>query len=46
LFPSRDVENGGAIEEIHYSHTATKKKGEQVRRSIAPTQQQRKRGSK
>jgi hypothetical protein len=46
LFPSRDVENGGAIEEIHCSHTATKKKGEQVRRYIAPTQQQRKRGSR
>jgi hypothetical protein len=44
LFPSRDVENGGAIEEIHCSHTATKKKGEQVRRSIAPTQQHRKKG--
>jgi hypothetical protein len=46
LFPSRDVENGGAIEEIHCSHTATKKKGDKVRRYIAPTQQQRKRGSR
>ena len=45
LFPSRDVENGGAIEEIHCSHTATKKKGEQVRRSIASKQRDRKGGT-
>ena len=45
LFPHSNKEKGGASEKIHCSHTATKKKGEEVRRSIASKQRDRKGGT-
>ena len=45
LLPHSNKEKGGASEKIHCSHTATQKKGEQLRRSIVPKQQERKGGT-